>query len=88
MVRDVQDGILIRGFLGGNFNSTTGDFSFGIVGSKIEKGETVKPVNEMNISGNATDFWHRLVEVGNDPFPYSSWRVPTMCFSGIHFSGL
>ena len=88
LIKDIQHGVLIRGFLGGNFNSTTGDFSFGIVGAEIQKGEIIKPVNEMNISGNCTAFWHQLAEMGNDPYDYSSWRVPSMCFSGIHFSGM
>jgi PmbA protein len=88
MTKDLKNGILINGFIGGNSNSTTGDFSFGIIGLLIENGEIVKPINEMNISGNAKDFWKQLIEMGNDPYPYSSWRRPSMFFEGVHFSGL
>jgi PmbA protein len=88
MIKDVKKGILVTGFIGGNSNSTTGDFSFGIVGQLIEKGEIVQALNEMNISGNAKDFWNKLTEVGNDPYPYSSRRIPGMMFDGIHFAGI
>lgn len=88
MIRDINKGIFITGFIGGNSNSTTGDFSFGVVGLLVENGEVVQPINEMNISGNAQEFWKKLVEMGNDPYPYSSRRIPAMMFEGIQFSGL
>ena len=88
MVKEVQKGILVTGFIGGNSNSTTGDFSFGIVGLYVENGKIVKPVNEMNISGNLKEFWNRLAEVGNDPYQYSSWRMPSIYFKDVQFSGI
>ncbi|MDM8551887.1 TldD/PmbA family protein [Desulfobacterales bacterium HSG2] len=88
MIRDIKKGILITGFIGGNSNPTTGDFSFGIVGMLIENGTIVRPVNEMNISGNAREFWKQLIEMGNDPYPYSSVRIPAMFFEGVNFSGI
>ena len=81
-------GLLITGFNGGNSNPTTGDFSFGISGFIIEKGVPARPINEMNISGNARTFWKQLIETGNDPYPYSSVQAPSMLFEGINFSGL
>ncbi|UCE65684.1 MAG: hypothetical protein JSU85_12600 [Candidatus Zixiibacteriota bacterium] len=68
--------------------STTGDFSIGIVGLYVENGKIVKPVNEMNISGNMNEFWKRLAEVGNDPYVYSSWRFPSLYFTEVQFSGI
>ena len=88
IVKSTKKGILVTGFIGGNSNSTTGDFSFGIVGLVIENGIITQPINEMNISGNAKEFWTQLVEVGNDPYPYSSQQTPTMVFEDIDFSGL
>lgn len=88
MIAGVNRGILVTGFIGGNSNSTTGDFSFGIVGLLIDGGKTVRPVNEMNISGNMKEFWNQLSELGNDPYPYSSMRVPSLLFEGVNFSGL
>jgi len=88
LLKTIDKGIVITGFIGGNSNSTTGDFSFGIVGLYVEKGQILKPVNEMNISGNAKEVWNQLIEVGNDPYAYSSWRMPSLLFDGIQFSGI
>lgn len=88
LLKTIDKGIVITGFIGGNSNSTTGDFSFGIVGLYVEKGQIIKPINEMNISGNAKEVWNQLVEIGNDPYAYSSWRMPSLLFDGIQFSGI
>jgi PmbA protein len=88
MIRDTTRAILVNAFIGGNSNSTTGDFSFGIVGLLIENGEITKPVNEMNISGNAKQFWQQLTQMGNDPDPYDSVRCPSMYFTDVQFSGI
>ena len=88
IVKDVKSGIFVTSFNGGNSNSTTGDFSFGVSGFLVEGGKIVKPVNEMNISGNAKEFWQQLTEMGNDPYKYSSLLSPTLVFNDIDFSGL
>ena len=87
IIKSVKKGIFVTGFIGGNSNSTTGDFSFGLVGLLIENGELVKPVNELNISGNGKEFWNTLVQVGNDPYPYSSWKIPAFHFEQANISG-
>jgi len=87
LVKDVKDGIYVTGFLGGNSNSTTGDYSFGIQGFRIEKGAITSPIAEMNISGNQKDLWKNLVALGNDPYPYTSTNTPTMVFDGVSVAG-
>ncbi|MFV0506871.1 MAG: TldD/PmbA family protein [Bacteroidales bacterium] len=88
ITKDIKNGIIVTSFNGGNNNDTTGDFSYGVSGLLIENGIITKPINEMNITGNAKDLWQRLVELGNDPFKYSSVQIPCMLFEGIEFSGL
>ncbi len=88
MIKSIDKGILVTSFNGGNSNGTTGDFSFGIAGMLIEKGILVHPVYEMNITGNAKDFWNQLVELGSDVYENSSWRRSSMLFEGIYFAGL
>jgi PmbA protein len=80
--------IWVTGFNGGNSNSTTGDFSFGIDGFLIENGKVVKPINEMNITGNILTLWNNLLEVGNDPRLNTSSRIPTVLFDAVSFSGV
>ncbi len=88
IIKSIRRGILVTTFIGGNSNSTTGDFSFGIMGVLIENGEPVKAVNEMNISGNSTELWNQLVAMGNDAYPFSAWRRPSMYFKDVQFSGV
>jgi len=88
MLASLDRGIWVTGFNGGNSNSTTGDFSFGIDGFLIENGRVVKPVNEMNITGNVLALWNNLLEVGNDPRMISSSRIPALLFDAVSFSGV
>lgn len=83
----IDKGILVTGFNGGNSNSTTGDFSFGVEGFLIEKGILTQPISEMNITGNLITLWNNLLETGNDPRTSSSWRIPSLLFDGVDFSG-
>jgi len=87
LVAGIDKGILVRGFIGGNSNSTTGDFSLGVYGTLIEKGVLGGAVAEMNISGNHLELWKQLVAVGSDPWPYSSMMVPSLVFDDVQFSG-
>lgn len=87
LIADAKDGLLITGFIGGNSNSGTGDFSVGVLGFRIRNGEIAEPVSEMNLSGNHLEFWKKLAAVGNDPFPYSSMRNPTLVFDGVSVAG-
>ncbi len=83
----MDKGIWVTGFNGGNSNSTTGDFSFGIEGFLVENGKITKPLNEMNITGNLLELWKNVMEVGNDPKMNSSWRIPAILFDKVNFSG-
>jgi PmbA protein len=88
LLASLDKGIWVTGFNGGNSNSTTGDFSFGIEGFLIENGKMVKPLNEMNITGNLLTLWQNVIEVGNDPRTSSSWRIPSILFDAVNFSGI
>jgi PmbA protein len=87
LLADLEEGILVTGFLGGNSNGVTGDFSLGIQGFRVRGGKLAEPVGEMNISGNQLDLWKRLVAVGNDAFAHSAMRTPTLVFEGVQFAG-
>jgi PmbA protein len=88
IMKDLGRGVLITNFLGGNSNSTTGDFSIGIFGRFFDNGLIVHPVSEMNIADNHLKFWHKLIECANDPWPYSDWRTPSMVFTDVVVSGV
>jgi PmbA protein len=85
---DVKEGIYVSGFLGGNSNGTTGDFSVGAQGFRIRGGKLAEAIGEMNVAGNHLELWKRLAMVGNDPYPWSAGRTPTLVFEGVQFAGV
>lgn len=87
MLRAVKKGVYVTSWLGGNADSTTGDFSFGLRGHLIEGGKIGAPVGEMNVTGNLLSLFNDLREVGSDPWEHSSLRVPTLAFNNVQFSG-
>ncbi len=87
IMKDLGRGILVTSFIGGNSNSTTGDFSIGIMGSLFNGGETVQAVSEMNIAGNHLNFWDKLIETANDPWDYGTFKFPSLVFEDIMVAG-
>ena len=81
------EGVLVTAWLGGNMDSTTGDFSIGVRGHRIEQGRRGTPVAEMNVTGNMLELFSNLVEVGDDPWAYSPILAPTLVFENVQFSG-
>ncbi len=88
LIAAAREGVFVTGFLGGNSNGTTGDYSLGIQGFMIRGGAIAEPVAEMNLSGNQLDLWKRLVAVGGDPYPYSALGTPTLVFEDVFFAGI
>ena len=79
-------GILVTGFNGGNSNSSTGDFSYGIEGFAFENGKITHPVREMLITGNFITLWNNLIAAGEDARDCMSKVIPTLAFSNVDFS--
>lgn len=82
-----KKGILVTGFNGGNCNSGTGDFSYGIEGFYFEGGKILYPVKDMVITGNLLNLWNNLVAAGSDYKNGMSRRIPSLAFENIDFSG-
>lgn len=87
LIASIDKGILVTGFNGGNCNSTTGDFSYGVEGFLIERGKLSQPISEMNATGNMLSLWSNLAEVGTTP-PILQLANPSLLFNGVDFSGL
>ncbi len=87
LLSQVPRGLLLTNFLGGNFNSTTGDFSLGLSGQWVENGKIAYAVEGMNMSGNFAALWNSLSAVGNDAFMYDSNMTPSLMFSTVRLSG-
>ena len=76
-------GILVTDFNGGNCNSATGDFSYGVSGFLFENGKITSPIDSMLITGNMTDLWSNLLAAGSDPVLGMSRQVPTLAFRDV-----
>lgn len=81
------DGILVTDFNGGNCNSSSGDFSYGIEGFLFKDGRCVRPVSEMLVTGNVIKLWSNLIAAGDDARACMSKLIPTLAFSNVDFNG-
>ena len=80
------EGILVTDFNGGNSNSATGNFSYGIEGFAFKDGRITHPVRDMVVTGNFLELWSHLVACGDDARICQSKLVPTLAFSDVDFS--
>jgi len=87
ILKSLPKAIRVDGFLGGNANPLTGDFSFGVNGILFEHGEPVQGISEMNISGNLFTLLPKWKESANDAWRYGSCRSPSLLFDNVQFSG-
>ena len=83
VLQKMGNGILITGFNGGNSNTSTGDFSYGIEGFAFEDGRITHPVREMLVTGNFIDLWNKLVLVADDARLCMSKLIPTLAFENV-----
>ena len=86
VLRKVGDGILVTGFNGGNSNTATGNFSYGIEGFLVRDGKKVHPVREMLITGNFIGLWNNLVATADDARPCQSKLIPSLAFQNVDVS--
>jgi TldD protein len=71
IIRDVKHGLYARSFAGGQVNTATGDFVFGLSEAYlIENGELTRPVRGANLIGNGPEVIARIDAVGSD---YEVW---------------
>lgn len=87
ILKKCGEGILVTGFNGGNCNSATGDFSYGIEGFRFEKGVITGPVSGMLITGNFLELWKNLIAAGDDARPCAAKLIPTIAFDNVNFNG-
>ena len=87
LIADVNNGLYINRFLGGNSNETTGDISLGCAGQVIRNGELAEAVQEVNLADNFAEMWKRLAAVGADPDLDRASSCPTCVFEGVQLSG-
>lgn len=87
LLKECSDGILVTGFNGGNCNSATGDFSYGVEGFEFKDGCLLRPVTEMLITGNFLTLWSDFFLAADDTRRCMSKLIPSIAFKNVDFSG-
>ncbi|MEK7308938.1 MAG: metallopeptidase TldD-related protein, partial [Nitrospirota bacterium] len=67
-------------------NPVSGDFSIGISGLWIEKGEVAYPVKEAVMSGNILDLFKRVEGIGDDLKFYGKIGSPSLLIGEMDIS--
>lgn len=86
MIRDTNEGLLIRSVLGlGQGNAISGEFSVNVhLGYKIENGEIVGRVKNVMLSGNSYDALKRVEQIGAE----TEWVSGALQAPAIKVGGL
>jgi PmbA protein len=84
----IDDGLLLTDLMGFGVNMTTGDFSRGAGGFRIEKGKVTYPVTEVNVSGNLKEMLAGVEAVANDTLWLGGVAAPSILMSKLMVSGL
>lgn len=83
---EIGTGLQITEMFGPSINANTGDFSVGITGFAIEKGERTYPVNEVTIAGNLNDMFKSLIPANDlvfkHPISTPGILIPNMVIAG------
>jgi len=86
LLAGLKDCIYVTGFNGGNSNSSTGNFSYGIEGFMVKDGKIVSPLREMLMTGDFLTLWNHLIAAAQDARPCMSKLIPTLAFEKVDIS--
>jgi PmbA protein len=87
LIKSLYKGVLITDVMGVHTaNPVSGDFSVGISGLWIEKGESVYPIKEAVISGNILELFKKVEAVGSDLTFYGGKGSPSILIGGMDIS--
>ena len=86
LIAGIDRGIYVTELIGHGVNMNTGDYSRGVAGFAIEKGEIGHPVSEVTIAGNLIDMY-RVLLVANDLTYRYATNAPTLAVEGMTVAG-
>jgi PmbA protein len=86
--RSTESGLYVVDVMGMHTaNPISGEFSVGVTGIWIEKGEMTYAVKEAAISGNILDFFGKIQAVGDDLRFYGNIGGPSLLIADVDISG-
>lgn len=84
LVSLIDRGIYITEVIGMHTaNPVSGDFSIGISGIYIEKGESIHPFKEATLSGNILNLFKDIIGIGDDLSFYGNIGTPSILIDGL-----
>ncbi|MEO0496183.1 MAG: TldD/PmbA family protein [Pseudomonadota bacterium] len=86
LLAEVERGIYVTDFIGSGVNGVTGDYSRGVSGFLIEKGEIREAVSEITIAGNLKDMFLQIEPANDLEFRYSA-NSPTLSLGQLTVAG-
>jgi PmbA protein len=86
LLGDIDAGLYVTDAFGGGANIVTGDFSLGVSGLWIEKGEKTVAVSEITIAGELLPMYQQM-RVADDLVFDGSTCVPTLRIDGMTVAG-
>jgi PmbA protein len=87
LIKDIDQGLYVTDLIGMGVNLVTGDYSRGVAGFWIERGEVTFPVSEVTIAGNLADMFRTLQPANDLEFRYGI-NAPTVRVEGLTVAGL
>ena len=87
LIKSLSKGLVVLEAMGVHTaNPVSGDFSIGVSGLWIEKGEIAYPVKEALVSGNILDLFMRIERVGDDLKFYDKIGSPSLLIGEMDIS--
>jgi len=87
MLRKLDTGLFAIELIGHGINYVTGDYSRGVMGFWVERGEIRYPVHEITIAGNLRDMLRNVVAVGADVDTYGNKTTGSILIDGMTVGG-
>lgn len=86
LIGDVDEGLFVTDMFGPSVNGNTGDYSVGVSGFWIEKGEIAYPVSEITVAGNLLDMFMNMTPANDLEFRGSK-NAPSLRIDGMTIAG-
>jgi PmbA protein len=87
LIGDIAEGLYVTDLIGMGANMVTGDYSRGVSGFWIERGELTYPVSEITIAGHLNDIFRTLAPADDLVFRYGV-NAPTVRVEGLTVAGV
>lgn len=87
MLRKLDTGLWLTGFMGGGSNPATGVYSRAAAGFWVENGLVVRPVHGFTVAGNLQDMLKDIVAVGADVHREGAIRVGSILLPDLQIAG-